>query len=460
MKIRLVIILTLSLLLQSCLVRKEYKRPNNLPVDSLYRDNLSTDTSGIGSISYKVFFTDTTLLHYIEKGINNNIDMQIALQQLLIAKAYAKQGKAGYLPQLNINAQYSNGQLSQNYVSGFLSQVEEFNMNGMFSYELDVWGKIKSNKKGLLASYLQSQEATKVVKSDIVALIATNYYQLQALHEQLKIAKETLKIREESLQINIDLVTSGLQNQLVVDRAQSMLITNKSLITSLQSQIKIQENVICYLLGETSHPIDVNNIYHYNIDSSLSIGIPAYLLRNRPDIREAEYNLINAFELVNVARTNFYPKFTITASGGYQSTQLNNWFSPNSMFYNLIGSIAQPILNQRNIKTQYEVAKSNQEISVLNFKKSLLNAGKEVSDSYQNLKTSKHLLELKQEELESYENAINTSKDLFISGLANSLEVLNAQESALNARLDLVKLRLDELNYYTTLYKALGGGYK
>jgi outer membrane protein TolC len=189
------------------------------------------------------------------------------------------------------------------------------------------------------------------------------------------------------------------------------------------------------------------------------VGIPALLLSKRPDVISAEMNFRNAFEMTNVARSNFYPSLTVTANGGFQSLELKDWFSANSLFASVITGLAQPIFNQRQIKTRHEVAKANQEKAYLQFEQTLLTAGKEVSDALASYENETEKLAIRTKQLESLQNAADYSDELLRYGMVNYLEVLTAKDNALNTELSTIDNRFQQLNAVISLYRALGGGY-
>ena len=214
------------------------------------------------------------------------------------------------------------------------------------------------------------------------------------------------------------------------------------------------------LLGGAPQDIERGNLDEQDLYADLKVGFPSQLLRNRPDVIAAEYGLVNAFELTNVAKSNFYPSIGISASGGFQSLELDKLLSVNSLFATTIGSLTQPIFNGRQIRTQYEVAKTQQEIAYLDFKQALLNASKEVSDALYTFQAAGEKILIKTQEFEAYDKAIEYSEELLNNGFANYLEVLTARENALNSELDLINARYSQLNSVIELYRALGGGWK
>lgn len=192
----------------------------------------------------------------------------------------------------------------------------------------------------------------------------------------------------------------------------------------------------------------------------ISTGYPAQLLANRPDVMAAEYGLINAFEMTNVARSQFYPRLSLSATGGFQSLELDQWLNLDSFFANFVGNLAQPLLNGRKIRTQHEVAKAQQEMALLRFKQQLLTAGKEVSDALYSYQAANEKITIKEQEYQAYDKATTYSEALLNNGMANYLEVLTARENALNAEMVLASTKLEKLQSVVTLYKSLGGGWQ
>jgi len=213
-------------------------------------------------------------------------------------------------------------------------------------------------------------------------------------------------------------------------------------------------------LGSPVKEITRGELDKQQINTELKTGVPAQLLSNRPDVIAAEYNLVNAFELTNVARSSFYPSLTLTATGGLQSLDVDDLFSASSLFATITGGLMQPIINGRKIRTQYEVSQAQQEQARLNFKFAILNAGKEVSDAMYSYEAATDKIEVKEKENEAYSLATDYSQELLDNGLANYLEVLTARENALNSSLDLVNAKNSQLQAIVNLYEALGGGWQ
>lgn len=220
------------------------------------------------------------------------------------------------------------------------------------------------------------------------------------------------------------------------------------------------ENAFCILLGESPHDVPRTTLEQQKPDSLMTAGVPLRLLTNRPDVLAAEYGLINAFELTNVARSNFYPSLRITANGGFQSLDFANWFNPASIFGTVVGSLTQPVFNQRQIRSQLEIRKAQQEKAFLNYKATILDATREVSDALYTYQAMSSKISLKRQEYLSYEKAVSYSEELIKNGLGTYLDVLTSRQNMLNAQLNLVNTEYSRLNSIVQLYQAIGGGWQ
>ena len=457
------IVVVMATTLQSCFVAKDYKRPELPETENLYRtDNLPTDSISMADMSWKELFNDPYLVQYIEEGLQNNIDIRIAIQQMLAAEAYVKQGKAGYFPTLSAGASVTHQELSRNsqFGSFFNGAIDQYAVTGDLSWEADIWGKIRSNKRAFEASYLQSVAAHQAVKTRLVASIASTYYQLLSLDAQLEITKKTINVRDSSVTTIKALKDAGQVTQVAVDQNIAQYNNARALQVDLEAAIFQTENTLSILLGKSPQQFERSILKDQSLNSELKLGVPSTLLSNRPDVIAAEYGLINAFEMTNVARSNFYPSLTLTATGGFQSLDFDELFSANSLFATLVGGLTQPIFNQRRIKTQHEVAKLQQEEALLTFKRTLLTAGNEVSNALYAYNAETEKFEYRQNEVEALRQAESNSEELLKNGYANYLDLLTARQSALSAELNVINNKLQQLLSVVDLYEALGGGWK
>ncbi len=448
--------------MQSCFVAKDYQRPDVTIKDQFRTDQIAADTSSMARLSWRELFKDPILTSYIEQGLSNNIDIRIAIQQIVAAEAYAKQGRAAYFPTLSGNARYTYQKMSKNTQLGsqFSGALDQYEVTGALSWEADIWGKIRSNERATQASYLQTVAAHQAVKSRLIANISSTYFNLLALDEQKAVTERTISTRENSFETTQALKEAGEVTEVGVQQTEAQLYTAQAILIDLKKQTRILENTMSILLGEAPIMIERAKLADQVIDTSLSIGIPSQLLSNRPDVIAAEFRLRNAFELSNVARSNFYPSLTLSANGGLQSLELDKLFSANSLFASLVGGLTQPILNGRRIRTQYEVARAQQEQARLGFKQAMLTASKEVSDAMYSYQSATEKITVKQKEYNAYDLATNYSEELLTNGLANYLEVLRARENALNSSLDVINAKNSKLQSIVDLYEALGGGWR
>lgn len=452
------------LLVQSCFVAKDYKRPEEVKTEDLYRtDEVSTDSTSMANVKWENIFTDPILQQYIRKGLENNFDIKIAIQTLAASEAMMKQGKAGYLPSFSIGTDWTHQELSKNSQIGAVvrnTTTDQYQLSGNLSWEADIWGKIRSTKRAANAAYLQTHAANQAVKSELIAAIASTYFELLSMDAQIKITEETLINREESIETMYALKKAGNVNEVGVKQTEAQKYATELILADLQNNVLVLENKLNLLLGENPKKIERGTLDEQNVNPEIALGVPAILLRNRPDVIAAEYNLITNFEQTNVAKSNFYPSLKITATGGFQSIDIKEWFSANSIFANVVSGLTQPIFNKRQIRTQYEVAKANQETALLQFQQSLLNAGNEVSNALAQYKNETQKIAVRKNQVEALIAASNYSDELLTYGMVNYLEVLTAKTEALNSELNLIDNKFKQYNAIIQLYKALGGGWQ
>lgn len=464
---KVVAVVVLGTVMQSCFVAKKYDRPE-LKTENLYRTEVvSADTTSLANVSWDKVFTDPTLQGYIKTGLQNNLDIRIAMQNIVAAEATLKQGKAGYFPTLSLGADWTHQEMSTNTQigrligsSGGATNVDQYQFAGNLSWEADIWGKIRSNKRAANASYLQTIAANQAVKTQLIANIASTYYQLLAVDAQIKVAEESLINRNESIETILALKDAGNVNEVGVKQTEAQKYATEIIIADLKQSLIVLENTMSVLLGKAPGKIERSTFEAQTLQPEITLGVPATLLRNRPDVVAAEYNLISMFEQTNVARSNFYPSFKVTATGGFQSIDLKDWFSTNSLFANVVTGLTQPLFNGRQIRTRFEIAKASQEQAYLQFEQSLLNAGNEVSNALAQYNNETAKLTIREKQVDALKKAADYSDELLTYGLVNYLEVLTAKDNALNTELNLIDNKYQQYNAIIQLYRALGGGWQ
>jgi outer membrane protein, multidrug efflux system len=444
-----------ALVLAACKVTKPYGRPDNVAGNGLYRDTTITDTTSIANIPWRQFFADTLLQHLIEEGMRNNLDIGIAVARIHEAEANFRQSKEAFYPSLLANA---NGSLQKN--PGIpSSQTYEAWLSS--SWQVDIWGKLRSTKKAELAALLQSDAYRRDVQTQLVASIATDYYALQAYDEQLRITLATVENRREDVTTTQALKDADVLTGAAVMQSQAGLYSVEVTIPDIRQNIRQTEDAICVMLGRNPGPIARDSLYDTPVNSDLRMGLPVQLLANRPDVQDAEFQLRNAAELTNVARTYFYPALTITGEAGLSSNTLAHFFDASAFFGSIIGGLTQPIFQNGLNRQRLEVAKGVQQEDLLTFEKTILTAGQEVSDALFNYQSATDKMTTRAKEIHFLQKSVDYTKELMrADAKANYTDVLTSEQNLLAAQLEGVDDRLQQLQAVATLYTSLGGGWR
>lgn len=462
------ILFLLVVFISSCKVGKEYQRPE-LELPAQFGTVSFSDTSSIADIQWKTFFADATLQGLIEKGLNNNHDLLIAIKRIDIAQRQAKQAKALQLPELNLNVTGQISRPSDNSLNGislksFLgkSYLENYTAAVNLSWEADIWGKIRGQKEIALTEYLRTTEAAKAVQTQLVADIAQGYYNLLMLDKQLEIARKNLLLSDSFLTATRLLKDAGNVNALAVQQAESQKQSTALLIPQFEQNIAIQENALQVLTGQLPGGIArSSSLNELTVAAGLSTGLPVAMVSRRPDVRSDELALQVANAQVGIAQASMYPALNITAGGGLESFKRSNWFNiPGSLFGLAAGTIAQPVFKRRQLKTQFEVAKLEREQAVIKFRQSVLIATSEVANALVQTDKLEQQHQIATGQVDTLRHAVINAQLLFKSDMANYLEVITAQGNALQAELDLAAIRREQLAAMVELYRSLGGGWK
>lgn len=451
-----------AVLLQSCIATKEYQKPEVWNNASFNTNEVVKDSMAESVVPWQQIFTDALLQQHIQTALENNLDIRAALENINQAQSYLSQGRMGYMPTFTIGTNYTHSVNSINTqfgrILGQRQRLDQFDITGSLGWEADIWGKITSKKLAAEATYLQTVSAHKAVKTQLIAMVASTYYNLLALDAQKQVALKTIENRNKSLETNKALKDAGRVTEVAVKQTEAQALSAQALLLDIENNIKQQENSLSILKGMFPHAVERASFSDLQLNVNATEGVSIQTLNNRPDVVAAELGFRNAFELSNVAKASFYPTLKLTANGGLQSVEFEKLFDPTSFFASIVAGIAQPVLNGRQIRTQYEISLSNQEKAFLNYKQTVLNASKEISDALYAIDINKKKLVLKQQEAEAYSTAVNYSQELLNNGMASYLEVLTATESELNAQLNIITTQYNLWNANIQLYKAMGGG--
>jgi len=460
--------LLLVLVTGACKVSKDIAKPTDA-APAEFRNSSSADTLSIASISYQDFFKEKAIRDLIDTALINNYDMQIALKNIESASLLFRQSKLGNLPAVNLQVTANTNRPSDNSLNGLtISQfagsthVEDYTASLGLSWEADIWRKIANQKNAAGATYLQTAEARKAIQTRLVASIAQGFYSLIMLDTQLDIARKNLALNDSTLNIIKMQFDAGQVTSLAIEQAQAQQLVAAGLVPQLEQRINLQENALSILTG--AFPKSIARIGLLNamqIQNQTGTGFPSAMVSLRPDVKSAELELMKANAKVGIAKASMYPSLTITATGGINSFKSSNWFNiPGSLFGVVAGGIAQPIFQRKQLKTQYDVAMVEREKVVLQFRQSVLNAVGEVSDELIKVEKLKQQYTIADQRVTVVQRSLKNANLLFKSGMANYLEVINAQSNALQSELDLATIKTAQLNASVELYRALGGGWK
>ena len=460
-------ILLLALIWSGCSVSKDLALPESL-APKMFRNMAPKDSSSIGDLPLKNFINDLTVQNLIDTALVKNYDMQIALNNIDAAEVLFKQSKLGYLPELKLQVTASSSRPSDNSLNGLSlnqftgsSHIEDYNANLGVFWEADIWGKIRNQKAGALASFLQTEEALKAVQTRLVANVAQGYYNLLMLDAQLEIARKNLKLNDSTLRIINLQFDAGQVTSLAIQQAEAQQLNAAQLIPRLEQNVALQENALSVLIGTLPKSINrTNRLDKMAIPQDLNAGFPSALLSRRPDIKSAELALNVANAKVGVATASLYPSLVISASGGINSFKASNWFSmPASLFGLVSGGITQPIFQRGQLKSNLELAKIDREKTVIQFRQSVINAVGEVSDELTKVEKLKTQYSIAEKRAQTLQQASKNASLLFKSGMANYLEVITAQGNLLQSELELTTIKTEQLNAVVGLYRSLGGGW-
>ncbi|SDL99685.1 efflux transporter outer membrane subunit [Siphonobacter aquaeclarae] len=451
--------LTLALLLASCKVTQPYERPA-VRTQGLYRDVAATDTTSLADTPWDRLFPDTLLQRLIAEGIANNLDLKTAMTRIQAAEANLAQSKMAFFPSVTGNGATSVAKVPNvpSAATGFASRQYQLYVNS--SWEADIWGKLRSTKRSYVAALLQSESYRRAVQTQLIANIANAYYSLLAYDAQLKITQQNVDIWIENVSTMKELKEAAVVTGAAVVQSEASRYAAEVTIPTLKQSIRETENALSVLLGRVPGPISRTTIEAQQVPDSLTTGVPAQLLSRRPDVQQAEYGLISAFELTNVAKTYFYPSLTLTANAGFSAVALGDLFKSASIFGNLAAGLAQPIFNKGLNTQRLKAAQATQEQSLIAFQSTLLTAGQEVSNALFAYQTAGDRAVLRTRQLAALEKSVEYTKELLKYSSANYTEVLVAQQSMLTAQLNSVGDRLQQLQSVVNLYRALGGGWK
>ena len=440
--------------LGACSVYKSYERPDMPVVDSLYRQAAATsaDTTSIASLSWRELFTDPKLQALIETGLQNNTDLNIARLKVTEAEATLMTSRLAYLPSISFEPSGTLRSVDGN------AMTKSYDIAASASWEVDIFGKLTNAKRGAKAALEQSEAYRQAVQTQLIATIANSYYSLLMLDAQLDISERTAANWGENVRAMKALKAAGDATELAVAQSEASKLSVDASIASLRQQIDQMENTLTALLGIAPQKIDRTTIGEQRFPTELAAGVPLQLLQRRPDVRQSEAALAQAFYATNAARAAFYPSITLSGSAGWTNAAGAAITNPGQWLFTAVGSLVQPLFNRGKNIANLRIAKAQQEEALLSFRQSLLDAGTDVNNALIQWQTACQRQQIDQQQILSLESTVRSSELLMQYSSQNYLEVLTARQTLLQAELTAVSDRFDEIQGVINLYHALGGG--
>jgi len=446
----------------------------DVPIPQVF-DGEPADTTTWANIPWRQFFSDPHLRVLIDTAIQRNKELKITLQEIEIAKNDVAFRKSFLAPTVGIRAgagvekvgRYTSqgaGDASTEIRPGHAvpDPLGDFSLAATASWELDIWRKLHNAEDAAASRYLASVEGKNFVLSNLIAEIASSYYALITLDNQVEIVQNTIALQEQALEVVKAQRAVGRVNELAVQKFTAELLKTQAVAYNLLQETTEMENKINFLLGRYPQKIERNKgALLSDLPTQVKTGIPAQILHNRPDIQAAELDLKAASLDVKVARAEFYPSLDISAALGLQAFKPSYLLKmPESMLYSLAGDMFAPLINRGAIKAEFNTASARQLQALYNYEQVVLNAYLEVSNQMSNISNLEKGVEKQTKQVDILNHSIAISKELFINNKAEYLEVLTTQRDALDAKLDLLDMKKNQFDAVIQVYKGLGGGWK
>ncbi|MGQ9863700.1 MAG: TolC family protein [Bacteroidia bacterium] len=430
------------------------------------------DTTNTALLSWKEFFTDGTLIALIDTALKNNRELAIFTQEVYIAQNEVRFRTGSYLPflyavvgsSLEKPARYTlNGAVEENLTieqRKIPDPLSDYTLGASFTWEIDIWKKLRNSKKAALYKYLATVEGRTFMTTRLIAEIAHLYYELVAIDNQLDLTQKNLDILNNILQIVKQEKNAARTTELAVKRFEAEVLKNKSRVYTLQqSRIEI-ENQLNFLAGRFSQPIPrKSQDFLWQTLPQVAYGVPSELIRNRPDIRKAEKELQAANLETRAAHAEFFPSLTLNGIAAYKSFSPSLILrTPESLLLTLAGDLITPLVNRNALKANYFSAIARQNQAAYEYEQKVLQAYQEVSSQLTRLVNLQQIYDLKKQQVETLKQSIEIAVNLFRNARADYMEVLFTQREALEAEYELVEIKKLQMQATINLYRAIGGG--
>ena len=463
----------LSLLVTACNISYQATKKEVIPTPVSYAT--TTDSNSIAKQKWNEFFKDPLLVQLIDTALKNNQELNIMQREIAVATNEIRARKGAYLPFVGIGGLAGADKIGR-YTSQGASDatntiipgkknpdlLPNFTVAAYANWEIDIWKKLRNARQSAVHTYLATVEGKNFLVTNLIAEIANSYYELMALDNQLEILQKNIEIQQNALEIVKLQKIAARVTELAVKKFEAEVLKNQSRLYYIKQQITVTENRISFLVGRYPQKVARNSTQFKDlISDSLTVGIPAQLLRNRPDVMAAEQSLLAAKLDVKVAKACFYPTLMITSNLGTQAINPAYLATlPASTLYSIAGGAFAPLINRNALKANYASANAKQEQAVFNYERKILAGYVEVSNQLATIENLKKSYEFKMKQVEALTQSIEISTGLFKSARADYMEVLMTQRDALEAKFELIETKKLQLNATVNMYKSLGGGWR
>jgi len=452
-------------LVAGCKVGPNYARPN-VTAPPAYRgaDNTAVASAAkdsFGDEQWAAVYREPELQDLIRKALANNYDVRIAAKRILEQQAQVKITRSQEFPTITVGGTGIGATLPSSVGTQIPSPLVEGAFDLSAAWTPDFWGLYRRQTEAARAQLLAQVWAQRAVQMTLVQQVVTAYLQIRALDAQLEITRATLKARQDSVDLTRTLESGGSVPLSDVRQAEQLLYTATSEIPQLEQQIQQQENAIAFLLGENPGPIahaDPNALAPPPQD--LPTGLPSRLLERRPDIQQAEATLIAANAQIGVARAQFFPNLSISASGGVGGDSLSSIFDPAGKTIYGLGTLTQPLFEGGKLRGQLQLSQQTKDEMVLNYQKTISGAFRDVSNALIALNKQRAYREQQEKLVEAAKDATRLARIRYQGGSTAYLEVLTTDTNLFAAQLNLVSAQQGEALALVQLYSALGGGWQ
>lgn len=451
---KILILTAVATLLGSCGLYGKYKPQEEVPANLYGEEIVATDSSSLADLSWREMFTDAKLQALIDTALVRNVDLRTIQLNVEQAEAAMIPAKLAYLPSIALSPQ---GGFNYTALNGGVT-TKTYTAPVSASWEIDIFGKLTNTKRKAKATLEQTRDYEQVVKTQLIAGVATTYYSLLMLDAQLEIAEATEKNWEETVKTARAMKKAGMMNEAGLAQTEATYYNIRTTVLTLKESVNEAQNTLCLLLAKTPQHIERGSLSEAVLPENISLGLPLSVLSRRPDVRAAEHELEGAFYDTNKARASFYPQISLSGTAGWTNSIGGAIVNPGEFIGSAILSLLQPIFNKGALIANLKIMKANQEIAFLNFQQSILKAGSEVNVALDKYQTAKAKSEFYAKQVSTLEVAANSTKLLMKYGNTTYLEVLTAQTTLLNAQLNQVSNKFVEIQSMIELYRALGGG--